>query len=142
MSRNSILLTGLVGLVGAMVLTGLCLFVVARGLIPILVADGLFILGLLLFLLAFSLAEIPVMIIGVRRIGHSVNPRARYVALVVNAGYVFFGAVYAAPFILLTGRLGLGTALAALALVRFLSALLFLPEKKSETPTESGPAWG
>jgi len=66
------------------------------------------------------------MIFGIRRITASANPRAKYVALLVIAGYVFFAAVYAAPFILLTGWLGLGVALAALSLVRFITALVYL----------------
>jgi hypothetical protein len=81
-----------------------------------------------LFLLVFSVAEIPVMIVAIRRMAASTNPRAKYVALLVNFGYIFFGAVYAVPFILLTGWLELGTALASLSLVRFISALIYLPK--------------
>lgn len=129
MSRHRIILTSLIGLVGAVLVTALCVLVMVWQLIPPLVTDPLYALGLLLFLLFFSLTEIPMMIIGVRRIAASANPKAKYVALLVNAGYVLFGAVYAAPFILLTGWLGMGTALAALSLVRFVSALVYLPNK-------------
>lgn len=129
MSRNRIILTGLVGLVGAVLVTALCLFVMVWSLIPPLVTNTLYALALLLFLLFFSLAEIPIMIMGMRRIAASANPKAKYVALLVNAGYVLFAAVYAAPFILLTGWLGTGTALAALSVVRFASALIYLPHK-------------
>jgi hypothetical protein len=128
MSRNRIVLTGLIGLAGAVILTAFCLLLMVWQTIPVLVANPIYVWALLLFLLAFSVAEIPVMIFGIRRIAESANPRAKYVALLLNSGYVFFGAVYAAPFILLTGRLGLGTALAALSLVRFASAIIFLPK--------------
>jgi hypothetical protein len=126
MSRNSLILTGLVGLAGAVVITALCMAVMMWELIPVLVTPSLYVWAIFLFLLVFSVSEIPVMIIGMRRIAASANPKARYVALLVNCGYVFFGAVYAAPFILLTGRLGLGAALAALSLVRFISAIIYL----------------
>lgn len=129
MSRSSIILTSLMGLTGAVLVTALCIFVIWWNLIPLLVTDTFYAWGLLLFLLFFSLAEIPVMIIGIRRINASANPKARYVALLVNAGYVLFAAVYAAPFILLTGWLGTGTTLAALSIVRFASSLVYLPNK-------------
>jgi hypothetical protein len=128
MSRNSLILTGSVGLIGAVIVTALCFMVIMWELIPILVTNWLYVWAILLFLLAFSLAEIPVMIIGMRRIAASANPKAKYVALLLNGGYVFFGAVYAVPFILLTGRLGLGAALAFLSLVRFISAIVYLPK--------------
>ncbi|MFN8457377.1 MAG: hypothetical protein U0401_22420 [Anaerolineae bacterium] len=129
MSRNRVILTSLIGLVGAVLVTALCLLVMVWQIIPPPVTDTFYALGLLIFLLFFSLAEIPVMIIGMRRIAASANPKAKYVALLVNVGYVLFGAVYAAPFILLTGWLGTGTALAALSLIRFTSALIYLPNK-------------
>lgn len=119
-------MTGLIGLAGAVILTALCLFLIIWDVIPVLVTSSVFAWGLFLFLLAFSLAEIPVMIFGIRRIAAGPNPRAKYVALLVIAGYVFFAAVYAAPFILLTGWLGLGVVLAALSLARFITALVYL----------------
>ncbi len=128
MSRNRIILTGLIGLVGAVILTALCLLLMGWKTIPVLVTSPIYVWGLWLFLLGFSIAEIPIMIFGIRRIATSANPRAKYVALLANSGYSFFGAVYAVPFILLTGRLGLGTALATLSFVRFASAIIFLPK--------------
>lgn len=126
MSRNSLILTGLVGLIGAVVVTALCFAAMTWGLIPILVTGSIYMWAIFLFLLAFSITEIPVMIIGIRRIAASANPKAKYVAWLLNCGYVFFGAVYAVPFILLTGRLGLGALLAGLSLVRFISTLIYL----------------
>lgn len=127
MSRLSITLTGLIGLIGAVILTALCLFIMIRGWIPPLVTHTVYVWALFLFLIFFSIAEIPMMIFSIRRIAASANPKAKYLVLLINTGYAFFGAVYAAPFILLTGRLGLGAAMAALSLVRFISAIIFLP---------------
>ncbi|MBI1880709.1 MAG: hypothetical protein HYR94_21240 [Chloroflexi bacterium] len=128
MSRNSLILTGIIGLIGAVIVTALCFVVMIGELIPVLVTRSVYVWAIFLFLLLFSVAEIPVMIIGIRRIAASANPKAKYVALLVNCGYVFFGAVYAVPFILLTGRLGLGVGLALLSLVRFVTAMIYLPK--------------
>ena len=128
MSRLSVVLTGLIGLVGAALLTTLCLFLMAPGWLPVLVIRPIFVWGILLFLTFFSIVEIPVMIVGIQRIAASTNPKAKFVALLTNAGYVFFAAMYAAPFILLTGKLWLGAALAALSLLRFVIAVIFLPQ--------------
>jgi hypothetical protein len=129
MSRSSIILTGLVGLTGAVLLTVLCFFIMTWPFIPALLTRPLVAWILFFFLLAFSVAEIPVMILGIRRIAASPTRSAKNVALMVNIGYVFFGAVYAAPFILLTGWLGLGAILAAMSLARFVSAIIYLPQK-------------
>ncbi len=126
MSRLKVTASGSIGLIGAVILTTLCLLI-AQWWLPILLSSSLLVTALFLFLIVFSIAEIPVMILGIRRIAASANPKARYLALLTTAGYVFFGAVYAAPFILLTGRVGLGVTLAGLSVVRFITALIFLP---------------
>lgn len=126
MSRNSLILTGLIGLIAALVLTALCFAVMRWEWIPVLVTDSIYGWAIFLFLLVFSVSEIPVMIIGMRRIAASANPKAKYLVLLLNCGYVFFGAVYAVPYILLTGGLALGAGLASLSLVRFISALIYL----------------
>ena len=131
MSRISIALTGLVGFIGAIVLTALCIAVMVQGWIPALVTDPLLVWIIFLFLAFFSVVEIPVMIFGIRRLAASANPRAKYVALLTNAMYTFFAAVYAAPFILLTGYLWAGAALAALSLARLISAIIFMPTKQA-----------
>lgn len=81
------------------------------------------------FLLVFSLAEIPVMIFGMRHMGDSDSEKR--LAALVNVAFTFFAAVYAVPFLLLTGRVGIGLALAALSLVRFAGALWFVPHDSS-----------
>jgi hypothetical protein len=119
-------LTGLIGLIAAVTSTALSLAVMRWEWIPVLVTDSLFGWAIFLFLLIFSVSEIPVMIIGMRRIAASANTKARYLALLLNCGYVFFGAVYAVPYILLTGGLALGALLASLSLVRFITSLIYL----------------
>lgn len=128
MSRFEVIASGSIGLIGAVVFTALCFLITQRWL-PLLLTSAIIVGGLFLFLIVFSLAEIPLMIYGIHRIAASANPRARYLALLTTAGYVFFGAVYAAPFILLTGRVGLGVALAGLSVVRFITALILLPDR-------------
>ncbi|MBN1219283.1 MAG: hypothetical protein JXM69_10175 [Anaerolineae bacterium] len=127
MSRPNIVLTGLVGLVGSVLFTAFCILVIVQGWIPIILTSPLVGWGVFLFLAIFSVAEIPVMIFGMRRIAASANPRAKYVALLTNVGFTFFASVYAAPFILLTGNVWAGAALAALSLARFIAAVVFLP---------------
>lgn len=130
MSRNAVLLTGLIGLVGAVAITAISLLVIIFDWIPILISRPLYVWLLFLFLAFFSVVEIPLMIYTIRRIVASENPKAKYVAWVTNVGYALFGAVYASPFILLTGRLGVGSALAALSFVRFLTAIFLLPAQE------------
>lgn len=134
LTRANIIWTGLIGLLGAIIVTGMCLFVMNAGLIPVLVHNPFYVYGLLLFLLFFSVVEIPVMIFAMRRMIDSVNPRAKYVALITNTGYTFFAAVYAAPFILLAGQssiqLSLGCFMGGLTFVRFITSVVFLPYAK------------
>jgi hypothetical protein len=130
MTRSSVLGTGLLGLGGAVFATALCLFAVSQNWLPLLVSNPYLVWSLFAFLAIFSLAEIPLMIFGIKRMARSVDPRGIYVALATNVIYVLFGAVYALPFILLTGRLADGLALAALAIVRFISAMVYLPHEK------------
>ena len=138
MTRTSVILTGLIGVVSALLLTGLCLAVMAGGYIPVILVRPLFVWGLFLFLLFFSVVEIPVMVMGMRRIAESDNPKARYLALVTNAGFTFFAAVYAAPFILLAGQstltLTAGALLGLLCIVRFITAVIFLSNDAQQQP--------
>jgi hypothetical protein len=130
MRRNSVVLTSLIGLIGAVILTALCLYTVTRGLIPTFLTNPTYVWGLFLFLAVFSVAEIPLMIFAIRRIAASTNPKAKFVALLTNIGYTFFAAVYATPFILLTGYLWSGAAMAGLSVARFISAVIFLPNEE------------
>ena len=142
MSRSSIVLTGLIGLIGAGLLTAVSILLVLRVWLPVLLTRPLYVWGLFVFLLLFSLAEIPVMILGIRHIAGSVNPKAKYVVLLVNTSYPLFAAVYAVPFILLTGKLIPGVALAALGLLRFVTAIIFLPNKPNNLSSDpAAPQW-
>jgi hypothetical protein len=80
---------------------------------------------LLGFLLTFSLVEIPVMIFGMRQMGRGAS--GKRLAVLTSAPFTFFAAVYAFPFLLLTGRVGIGLTLAALSLIRFAGVLWFVP---------------
>ncbi|MCB0208285.1 MAG: hypothetical protein KDJ52_03080 [Anaerolineae bacterium] len=132
MTRANIIATGLMGLVGAIVVIGMSLSIVVSNWIPILLTRPIIIWTLFLVLLFFSVAEIPLMVYSMRRIAASTNPKAGYLVLLTNTGYTFFAGVYAAPFILLAGRSTLelvaGVLLGSLAFVRFISTLIFLPK--------------
>ena len=132
MTRSSVVITGLIGLVAGILLTALCLYVMIAGFIPVILIRPLFVWGLFFFLLFFSLAEIPVMIYGMRSIAANDNPRAKNIALITNAGYTFFAAIYAVPFILLAGSSTLtllaGAFLGLLCFARFITSIIFLPD--------------
>jgi hypothetical protein len=134
MSRSSVILTGLVGLVGTIILTAGCLFIMTSGWIRPFLNEAIHVWGLFLFLLFFSVAEIPVMVFGMRRMAASTNPKAKYMVLLANVGYTFFAGLYAVPFILLAGKswleLAAGALMAALSLIRLSSAVIFLPNAK------------
>jgi len=131
MTRRNLIATGLSGVIGAVLITSVSLFIMLAGWIPALIRQPVYVWALFLFLLVFSLAEIPVMIFGMRRIVDSVNPKAKYAAMLTNAGYTLFAGVYAAPFILLAGQswleLSAGGLLGALTFIRFFSSLMMVP---------------
>lgn len=72
------------------------------------------------FSLALSLVEIPMMLFGLRQMARS-SSTPRRLLVGTFAFYVMFASVYASIFVLLTGQIGWGIALAALCLVRFAS---------------------
>jgi hypothetical protein len=76
---------------------------------------------------AISLAEIPIMVFTMRRLGVE-RPGNRRIVLGMNALYVFFAAVYGVPVLLLTGSLIWGLALCGLGVVRFTFSLVFVQE--------------
>jgi len=134
MTRSSVVWTGLLGLSGGVLLTLLCTAVMVQGWIPVLISRPLFVWALFLFLLTLSVLEIPLMVFSMRRMADSPNPRAKYVVQVTNVAYISFAAVYAAPFILLTGssqlEIAAGLILGSLCFVRFISSVVFLPNAK------------
>jgi hypothetical protein len=118
--RSQLALSGLAGIVGGAALMGGALFVSQRsGLTPL--VTGRATLALLAFVLVFSLGEIPLMIYALRRLtGTAGGARP---AMLTYAAFTFFSAVYAAPFLLLTGQVDVSLALAGLCLVRLAGAL-------------------
>ena len=131
--RSQLAISGGVGMVGGAVLMGGALFLLRRtDLAPL--VSGLGIWVLLVFLLVFSVAEIPMMITGMR---HMVGAASgAWLVTLTNVAFTFFAAMYAAPFLLLTGWVSVGFALASLSLVRFGGALWFVPGGR---PREPGP---
>jgi hypothetical protein len=86
-----------------------------------------------LFFLVISLLEIPIMVIGLRKLAADGSTTSLTLLKLTNAFYVFFAAVYAGMFVLLTGRFWAGAGLAALGVFRFLSSLLFVEPTSQET---------
>ena len=134
MTRSSVVWTGLLGLSGGVILTLLSVAIMVQGWIPVLISRPLFVWALFLFLLTLSVLEIPVMVFSMQRMADSSNPRAKYVVQVTNVAYVSFAAVYAVPFIFLTGssqlEIAAGLILGSLCFVRFISSVVFLPNAK------------
>ena len=124
--RSRLALSGLAGIAGGAALMGGALFVLQRSGLPPLVT-GRATLVLLGFVLFFSLGEIPMMIYAMRRLGSTAGGARP--AVLTNAAFTFFGAVYAAPFLLLTGQVEVSLALAGLCLVRLAGALWLGPSE-------------
>jgi hypothetical protein len=122
--RSQLALSGLAGIVGGAALMGGALFVSQRsGLTPLITGRGT--LALLGFVLFFSLGEVPMMLFALRRLAGSAGGARP--AILTNAAFTFFGAVYAASFLLLTGQVEVSLALAGLCLVRLAGALWLGP---------------
>lgn len=123
--RLHLLLSGLLGLLACAGLAALCL-VLAQGKIPPLLSAFPLIVALLALMMgAFSIAEIPLMVFAMRRLALE-RPSNRWTVLGLNALFVFFASVYAAPLLLLASSPLWGLALAALALVRLGASSLFV----------------
>ena len=131
-SRNPLWLSGLAGLALAALLTMGVAGVIKYGLPPVVVsATGR--LVLLLFVLFFSVVEIPLMVIALRRIAASSTNV--WVIAITHTAFVFFAAFYAALYTLLTGQIWTGVALASLSLVRLGASLAFVPVGQSSQNT-------
>jgi hypothetical protein len=127
--RSQLALSGLAGLFGGALLIGGAVWLATDGGLPHLVPDGwgsraLLRSALAGFVLFFSLAEMPLMVFAMRRMAGSSS--GRMAIMLTNAAFVCFAAVYAAPFIVLTGQMIPGAALASLCLARLACALLFV----------------
>ena len=128
--RRNLILAGIAGLAGSACLAAISLWLVTSG-----IMNPPFPYRLLELLLAvvpggFSLAEIPIMVLAIRRLlaGSAVNER---MAMCLNGLYVFFAAIYGVPVALLTGNVSYSLALSALSIIRFASSLAFVRESAS-----------
>jgi hypothetical protein len=125
--RRNLLLSGLAGLLACGLMAGISTWLVAYGIInPPLPFPIVASLTALVFA-GFSLAEIPIMVFGMRRL--LVERRDnQHVVLGLNTLYVFFAAVYGVPVLLLTGSVGWALALCGLGLLRFATSMFFVRE--------------
>ena len=76
-----------------------------------------------LILLGIALAEIPVMLFGLKKIAASTTPRP--FLLGTHLVFVMFASVYAAIFVVLTGQIIWGWVLALVIVARFVAGALF-----------------
>jgi hypothetical protein len=134
--RRNLLLSGLLGLLISGLLVITAVWIVERGILLPLLPYPIAILLFAVILAGFSLAEIPVMVFAMRRL--AIERGGNQGALFsLNALYVSFASVYGVPIVLLTGSTGWGLAISALALVRFVSSLLFVREQSNHEPASS-----
>lgn len=130
MSRTNVLVSSGMGLIVCLVGTTLALL--ARPWLPPWPAWlnlPLMAWGIFLFLIAFALLEIPVMVYGLRKIAAGNSPRSPTITLVGNGIYVAFPLIYALPNLLLTNAslIWLGIVISATSFLRFASSIIFLP---------------
>jgi len=123
--RQSLLWTGLAGLLANALLAALAAWLVTSGRLKPLLPYPTIVLLLVAVFGLFSLAEIPIMIVALRRLAIE-RQGNRGVVLGLNALYVFFAAVYGVPVLLLSGHLGWGFLLCGLGVVRLVSSLWFV----------------
>ncbi len=138
-NRRNIFLTAALGLLGAIIITVVCVYLILNDSVPILINNLLLTQATFISFLVLSVLEIPLMIFGMRQMQNSVNQKAGYALLLTNISYPFFGGVYACCFILLTGQVWFGSGLALLSFVRFATALIFLGHPKRATDDTQKP---
>lgn len=132
MTRPSLLRSGALGLLLNAGATGLCIFIVRQGWLPALLPSPWLSGGLFIFLALISLAEIPLMIFGMRKMLDDERLRAGPLVAITHGAFVFFAAVYAAPQFLLTASLGPGLVLSGLGLIRWAAAYAFLQPSRQD----------
>lgn len=123
-SRN-LLLSGLGGLLACSMAAAVAAWLVGSSVWAPPLPHPVITLLMVLIFGAFSLAEIPMMVIAMRRLG-SERPNNLGFVWGLNCLYVFFAAIYGTPILLVTGNLGWGLALCGLGLVRFAASLAFV----------------
>lgn len=127
--QQLLLLSGLAGLACNVVLF-LSVALFQRWFLAPLLAGWLAVIPLV-FCLGLSVAEVPIMVVGLRKL--AVDPKRKSFGLLAftNALYVAFAAVYASLFVLLTGKVLIGAALSALGVVRLISSIIFVNRQPS-----------
>jgi hypothetical protein len=123
--RRSLLWTGLAGLLANASAAAVAAWLVTSGRLKPPLPNPAIVLLIVAVFGVFSLAEIPVMVVALRRLAVE-RAGNRGVVLGLNALYVFFAAVYGLPVLLLTGSLGGGFTLCGLGVVRLASSLWFV----------------
>jgi hypothetical protein len=79
-----------------------------------------------IFCLAFSIAEMPIMVFGLKKMSAEPGGGSPTALMATNAFYAFFASAYAVVFLLLTGSVLLAAALVGLGVIRLGSSLVFV----------------
>ena len=118
------LLSGLVGLAGNLVFF-LSVSAFRGRFIPVFL-NGWLVWVVFACCLGFSLAEIPMMVFALRTLARRTPEPSQEALVLTNVFYIFFAAVYAGIYVVLTGDAVAGAGLSALGIVRFFSSLFFV----------------
>jgi len=103
-----------------------CVVGLIRQSFSLLLPEGPWVVLLLVFFLGLSVAEMPIMVVALRKLASDPKRSSPTLLAFMNALYVFFAAVYAGMFVLLTGQVWTGAGLSALGFARLVSSLLFV----------------
>lgn len=125
-SRN-VLLSGLGGVIACGLAAAISTWLIGSSTITPPLPHALITLLLVVVFGCFSLAEIPLMVMTMRRLGAE-RPENLGFVWGLNSLYVFFAAVYGLPVLLITGDIGWGLALCGLGIARFVTSLAFVRE--------------
>jgi hypothetical protein len=125
--RGKLILSGCIGLAGNAGLM-LLLYLLGRanasGALERLAPNDFLVITAYLLLLGLALAEIPLMVSGLRIVARS-NAR-RWLLYAANVIFVFFSAFYAALFIVLSGHYVLGLTIAGTGLLRLAAGAVWI----------------
>lgn len=129
-SRNSVAPAGGIGLCLALVTVLAANFATRAWISAPLLPQAWAGWGLFCLFGSISTVEIPLMVFGLKKLAASPNPFARRGTQIGVGVFVFFAAVYALPNLLLAAPSlrWLGIALGATAVVRFIAAVIFVPQ--------------
>jgi hypothetical protein len=126
---RSLLLSGWGGLLACGLAVAVSVWLVESAILAPPLPHPLISLLLIIILGGFSLAEIPLMVIALRRLAAERSDNLGFI-WGLNGLYVFFAAVYGVPVLLITGNVSWGLALCGLSVVRFATSLLIVRETR------------